>query len=196
VVLKPSENSPFTAVQFAKLTLGLAGAEALPAGAFNVRALNTHSCTHTHSHTRTHTHTHTTPYSPSPTPTYRLVLTIARACRRGVVPSLVRQVVVGAGEAGAALSAHPGVSKVAFTGSVATGSAVMRAAAAGVTNVTLELGGKSAMIIFDDLSPEELARAAEWAMFSIFWTNGQICSATSRLLIHERIADKVGWGWT
>jgi len=53
--------------------------------------------------------------------------------------------------------------------------------------VTLELGGKSPIIVFDDV---ELDKAVEWVMFGCFWTNGQICSATSRLLIHEPIAER------
>lgn len=60
-------------------------------------------------------------------------------------------------------------------------------AAKGVKNVTLELGGKSPAIVFDSCDVE---RAVEWAMFGCFWTNGQICSATSRLLLQRNIYDK------
>ena len=63
---------------------------------------------------------------------------------------------------------------------------VMGAAAAQVKNVSLELGGKSAIIVFDDV---EMEKAVEWVMFGCFWTNGQICSSTSRLLLHESIAE-------
>ena len=62
----------------------------------------------------------------------------------------------------------------------------MKTAASGMKNCTLELGGKSSIIIFDDC---EIERAVEWTMFGCFWTNGQICSATSRLLVAESIAD-------
>jgi len=63
----------------------------------------------------------------------------------------------------------------------------MSSAAPQLSNVTLELGGKSPIIVFDDV---ELDKAVEWVMFGCFWTNGQICSATSRLLIHEPIAER------
>jgi betaine-aldehyde dehydrogenase len=63
----------------------------------------------------------------------------------------------------------------------------MTAAAQLIKPVTLELGGKSPIIVFDDADVE---KAVEWAMFGAFWTNGQICSATSRLLLHEGIADE------
>ena len=81
------------------------------------------------------------------------------------------------GKAGAALCTVPGVDKVAFTGSLDTGRRVMRACAGDVRPVSLELGGKSALVVFDDAPLEQ---AVEWAMFGCFWTNGQICSATSR----------------
>eukprot|EP00455_Lapot_gusevi_P041415 TRINITY_DN479_c0_g1_i1.p1 TRINITY_DN479_c0_g1~~TRINITY_DN479_c0_g1_i1.p1 ORF type:complete len:258 (+),score=112.99 TRINITY_DN479_c0_g1_i1:756-1529(+) len=63
----------------------------------------------------------------------------------------------------------------------------MSACAKAIRNVTLELGGKSAIMVFDDVDVE---LAVEWVMFGIFWTNGQICSATSRLLVHESIAER------
>jgi len=105
------------------------------------------------------------------------------------VPAGVFNVVNGYGaDVGGPLSRHPEVDKVAFTGSVATGSTVMREASATIKNVTLELGGKSPIVVFDDA---DVLDAVEWIMFGIFWTNGQICSATSRLIVHENIADKL-----
>eukprot|EP00965_Chrysotila_dentata_P259794 6213681-Pleurochrysis_carterae.AAC.6 len=86
------------------------------------------------------------------------------------VPAGIFNVLIGAGRVGAALSSHARVDKVAFTGSVFTGAAVMRAAAESVTNVSLELGGKSAIIVFDDV---DIDTAVEWVMFGAFWTNGQ-----------------------
>eukprot|EP00027_Filamoeba_sp_ATCC50430_P003947 CAMPEP_0168557106 /NCGR_PEP_ID=MMETSP0413-20121227/9240_1 /TAXON_ID=136452 /ORGANISM="Filamoeba nolandi, Strain NC-AS-23-1" /LENGTH=509 /DNA_ID=CAMNT_0008588099 /DNA_START=54 /DNA_END=1583 /DNA_ORIENTATION=- len=86
---------------------------------------------------------------------------------------------------GRPLVLHPDVDKVAFTGSVPTGRNIMTDAAKGIKKISLELGGKSALVIFDDV---DLTEAVEWTMFGCFWTNGQICSATSRLLIHEKIA--------
>jgi len=105
------------------------------------------------------------------------------------VPPGVFNVITGYGaEAGAPLVRHPGIDKIGFTGSVPTGSNIMQSAAKDVKAVTLELGGKSPVVIFDDV---DIAEAVEWIMFGIFWTNGQICSATSRLLIHENIAKPV-----
>ncbi|PRP78147.1 hypothetical protein PROFUN_13949 [Planoprotostelium fungivorum] len=105
------------------------------------------------------------------------------------VPPGVFNVVNGYGaDVGGPLSRHPEVDKVAFTGSVATGSTVMREASATIKNVTLELGGKSPIVVFNDA---DITDAVEWIMFGIFWTNGQICSATSRLLVQEEIADRL-----
>mmetsp|Transcript_22301 Transcript_22301/g.53498 ORF Transcript_22301/g.53498 Transcript_22301/m.53498 type:complete len:512 (-) Transcript_22301:193-1728(-) len=104
-------------------------------------------------------------------------------------PPGVFNVVTGYGaEAGAPLSTHAGVDKVAFTGSVATGARVMQACAPGIRNISLELGGKSPIVVFPDV-PVDVA--VEWLMFGIFWTNGQICSATSRAIIHEDMLPKI-----
>ncbi|ESQ27656.1 hypothetical protein EUTSA_v10018437mg [Eutrema salsugineum] len=113
-------------------------------------------------------------------------LELADICREVGLPPGVLNVLTGLGsEAGAPLASHPSVDKIAFTGSFATGSKVMTAAAQLVKPVSMELGGKSPLIVFDDV---DLDKAAEWALFGCFWTNGQICSATSRLLVHENIA--------
>jgi betaine-aldehyde dehydrogenase len=101
------------------------------------------------------------------------------------LPKGVLNVVTGTGaEAGAALTRHPLVSKLAFTGSVPTGRAVMTAAAQDIKAVSLELGGKSPFIVFGD---SDLDEAVEWIMFGIFWNQGQVCSATSRIIIDETI---------
>lgn len=113
------------------------------------------------------------------------VLHLAAISAEAGLPAGVLNVLVGAGDVGAALASHAGVDKVAFTGSEGTGSSVMSAAAPHVKNVSLELGGKSAIVVFDDV---DLDKAVEWVMFGCFWTNGQICSSTSRLLVHEAIA--------
>lgn len=97
-------------------------------------------------------------------------------------------VVVGAGDVGAALVSHAKVAKVSFTGSVAVGSKIAAAAAANVVPVTLELGGKSANIIFEDAN---LEKAVPGAVSGIFAAAGQTCVAGSRLLVHERIYDRV-----
>ncbi|KAL2632490.1 hypothetical protein R1flu_003969 [Riccia fluitans] len=102
------------------------------------------------------------------------------------LPPGVLNIITGLGsEAGAPLSSHPDVDKIAFTGSLNTGRTIMSAAAQTVKAVTLELGGKSPILIFDDV---DIDKAVEWAMFGALWTNGQICSATSRVLVQEGIA--------
>ena len=113
-------------------------------------------------------------------------LELAAIAGEAGLPPGVLNVVTGLGaEAGAALSRHPGVDKLAFTGSVPTGRRIMSAAAQDIKNVSLELGGKSPFIVFDDA---DVARAAEWVMFGVFWNQGQVCSATSRLIVHTRLA--------
>jgi betaine-aldehyde dehydrogenase len=114
-------------------------------------------------------------------------LAFAELAHAAGVPPGVLNVVTGTGsDAGAPLVSHPGLAKVAFTGSTQTGRRVALAAAQNLRPATMELGGKSALIIFDDA---DLDKACEWAMFGCFWTNGQICSATSRLLVHETVAE-------
>ncbi|MEQ4540057.1 aldehyde dehydrogenase family protein [Halomonas desiderata] len=87
---------------------------------------------------------------------------------------------------GAPLAAHPGVDKVSFTGSNRVGEAVMRAAAERTADVSLELGGKSPILVMEDADTEQ---AADWVVAGIYFNAGQICSATSRLLVHEAIAE-------
>ncbi|KAF8037127.1 hypothetical protein BT93_B0140 [Corymbia citriodora subsp. variegata] len=113
-------------------------------------------------------------------------LELAEVCREVGLPPGVLNILTGLGpEAGAPLASHPQVDKIAFTGSSATGSKIMTAAAQLVKPVSLELGGKSPIVVFEDV---DLDKAAEWTIFGCFWTNGQICSATSRLIVHESIA--------
>ena len=104
------------------------------------------------------------------------------------LPAGVLNVVTGTGaEAGEALVRHPGVDKISFTGSTATGKHIMRAAAEDLKRVSLELGGKNPVIVFDDV---DIDPAVEWVTFGAFVNQGQVCTATSRLLIHEAIADR------
>ncbi len=108
-------------------------------------------------------------------------LELAAIADEAGLPAGVLNVVPGLGaEAGQALTDHPGIDKLAFTGSVPTGSKVMAAAARDIKRVSLELGGKSPFIIFEDADIEQ---AVEWIMFGIFWNQGQVCSATSRVLV-------------
>lgn len=104
------------------------------------------------------------------------------------LPKGVFNVITGYGfEAGAALCGHPDIDHITFTGSVQTGSAVMAAAAKNVKPVTLELGGKSPNILFEDCDQTE---ALDWVTRSIIQNAGQTCSAGSRLLIHQSIKDE------
>ncbi|XP_061360282.1 aminoaldehyde dehydrogenase 2, peroxisomal isoform X2 [Gastrolobium bilobum] len=113
-------------------------------------------------------------------------LELGEICREVGLPPGVLNILTGLGpEAGAPLASHPDVDKIAFTGSSVTGSKIMTAAAQLLKPVSLELGGKSPIIVFEDV---DLDKAAEWTIFGCFWTNGQICSATSRLIVHESIA--------
>ncbi|KAJ6411688.1 hypothetical protein OIU84_008294, partial [Salix udensis] len=112
-------------------------------------------------------------------------LELADVCREVGLPPGVLNILTGFGtEAGAPLASHPHVDKVAFTGSSATGSKIMASAAQMIKPVSMELGGKSPIIVFEDV---DLDKAAEWTLFGCFWTNGQICSATSRLLVHVSV---------
>ncbi|TDN61593.1 aldehyde dehydrogenase family protein [Paraburkholderia sp. BL10I2N1] len=110
-------------------------------------------------------------------------LELADIALKAELPPGVLNIVTGLGlDAGAPLSEHPGIDKLAFTGSVPTGSRIMQAAARDIKNVSLELGGKSPFIVFDD---SDLEAAVEWIMFGIFWNQGEVCSATSRVLVQR-----------
>lgn len=105
------------------------------------------------------------------------------------VPAGVCNVVNGLGKtAGAALAAHPGVDHLTFTGSVATGKSVMRSAAEHVAGVTLELGGKSPIVVLADA---DLDRASKDILRELYNNAGQICSAGSRLVVERSIHDEV-----
>ncbi|HWX26010.1 MAG TPA: aldehyde dehydrogenase family protein [Steroidobacteraceae bacterium] len=106
----------------------------------------------------------------------------------GLPPGVVN-IITGFGEtAGAALAAHPGVDKVAFTGSTEVGRLIVQAAARDLKHVSLELGGKSPNIILEDA---DLDVAIPGAANAIFFNHGQCCCAGSRLYVHERLFDKV-----
>ncbi|HEX4361698.1 MAG TPA: aldehyde dehydrogenase [Pseudonocardia sp.] len=91
-------------------------------------------------------------------------------------------------ETGARLAAHPGVDKVAFTGSTATGRAVAKAAGENINKVTLELGGKSPQVVFPDA---DLAAAANGVIAGVFAATGQTCMAGSRLIVHADVHDEL-----
>ena len=116
-------------------------------------------------------------------------LAFADLAKQAGLPDGALNVVPGLGsEAGAALSAHPGVHHVSFTGSVATGSQVQAAAARNVVPVTLELGGKSPQLVFDDA---DLEAALPFLVNAGIQNAGQTCSASSRILVHRSIQDQV-----
>ena len=116
-------------------------------------------------------------------------LMLAALLHEAGLPAGVLNVVAGTGkEAGAALVAHPGIDHITFTGSVATGQGVMRAAAEHVTRLQLELGGKSPVVLMKDC---EIETAVEGVIGAICENAGQICSAGSRLIVEEAIAAPV-----
>ncbi len=105
------------------------------------------------------------------------------------LPAGVLNVVTGYGEkAGAALAAHPGINKIAFTGSTAVGKRIGHAAMENMTRVSLELGGKSPMIVLADAN---LDMAIEGLASGIFFNQGQVCTAGSRLYAHRKVFDRV-----
>jgi betaine-aldehyde dehydrogenase len=112
-------------------------------------------------------------------------LELARIADEAGLPAGVLNVITGLGaDAGAPLAEHPDVDKLAFTGSVPTGSRIMQAAARDIKNISLELGGKSPFVIFAD---SDLDAAVEWILFGIFWNQGEVCSATSRVLVERSL---------
>jgi aldehyde dehydrogenase (NAD+) len=115
-------------------------------------------------------------------------LEFAKVIEEAGLPPGVVNVVSGQRDAGAALAAHPGIDKVAFTGSTATGRSVMHAAADNLTRVSLELGGKSPNIIFDDA---DLDLAVNGIVSGSFAAGGQMCTAGSRVLVQGPIYDQV-----
>lgn len=115
-------------------------------------------------------------------------LEIAQITQDIGLPKGVFNVLNGYGfETGAMLVDHPDVKKVAFTGSVITGKTVAKNSSGELKSVTLELGGKSPIIVFDD---SDVENAVDWTIYGIFGNKGEVCTATSRLLIQDSIQDK------
>ncbi|MCT2276855.1 aldehyde dehydrogenase family protein [Micromonospora chalcea] len=115
-------------------------------------------------------------------------LLFAEICQQADLPAGVVNIVTGAGDTGRALVEHPGVDKVAFTGSTEVGRAIARAVAGTRKKLTLELGGKAANIVFDDAPIDQ---AVEGIVNGIFFNQGHVCCAGSRLLVQESVADRV-----
>ncbi|HZT78236.1 MAG TPA: aldehyde dehydrogenase family protein [Vicinamibacterales bacterium] len=112
------------------------------------------------------------------------VLSLASSFADADLPPGVVNIVSGAGPTGAAIVAHPGVDKIAFTGSVEVGKTIMRGAADTLKKISLELGGKSPNIFFADADFEV---AVEGALFGVFFNQGEVCSAGSRILVERPI---------
>jgi phenylacetaldehyde dehydrogenase len=112
----------------------------------------------------------------------------ALALEAGVPPGALNVVTGDGPGAGAALAAHPGIDKVAFTGSTAVGKRIGQAALENMTRISLELGGKSPVIVLDDVDP---AVAASGAANAIFFNSGQVCVAGSRLYVQRKAYDAV-----
>ncbi len=121
----------------------------------------------------------------SPTPLTALML--GQIClEAGCLPGVVNVVPGPGATIGSYLAGHPGVDKIAFTGETKTGATIMEIASATIKRVTLELGGKSPSVVFDDA---DIDAAVAGAIYGIFANAGQSCDARSRLLVHERVKD-------
>ena len=125
----------------------------------------------------------------SPELTPLAITYIALACQRAGAPQGSVNLICGYGNiAGAALVAHHDIDQVVFTGSVATGQTVLRSAATRAVPCVMELGGKSAAVVFADADLDALMTSVDWG---IFFNAGQVCSAMSRLLVHQDIHGEV-----
>ncbi len=118
------------------------------------------------------------------TPTNAMEL--AKIYKEAGLPDGVFNVVHGFGKTGHRLADHPGIAKISFTGSVPTGRKVLEDAAGTIKHVTMELGGKSPLIIFDDA---QLFNAVSAAMNANFYSQGEVCSNGTRVFVHEDIAE-------
>ena len=112
----------------------------------------------------------------------------AHLCQQAGIPSGVINMVNGDGVVGASLAAHEGIDKVAFTGSTAVGQSIRKSTAGQGKKLTLELGGKSAFVVFEDA---DLDAAVEGLVDSIWFNQGEVCCAGSRLLVQAEVAEKL-----
>ncbi len=115
-------------------------------------------------------------------------LLFAEICQQADLPPGVVNILTGAGGTGQALVEHPGIDKIAFTGSTAVGKSIARSIAGSTTRTTLELGGKGANIVYDDAPIDQ---AVEGIVTGIFFNQGHVCCAGSRLLVQESVYDQV-----
>ncbi|MFE0021258.1 aldehyde dehydrogenase family protein [Amycolatopsis sp. NPDC059021] len=123
------------------------------------------------------------PSEVTPLTTIKLVALLEEA---GIPPGVVN-LLLGPGRVGAAMTEHPGVDLISFTGGLATGEKIMAAAAKGVRRVALELGGKNPNVVFDDA---DFDTALDYALAAAFVHSGQVCSAGSRLIVQDGIHDR------
>ncbi len=124
------------------------------------------------------------PASPTPITAYML----AEICQEAGVPAGVVNVITGSGsEIGPYMTEHPGIDKIAFTGETETGKDIMARASKTIKRITLELGGKSPNIVFDDC---DIDGAVDGSLYGIFYNTGQSCEARSRLFVHANIYDR------
>lgn len=114
-------------------------------------------------------------------------LRLAELCAEAGIPDGVVNVVVGLGDAGAALAEHPGVDKIAFTGSTEVGRKIVRASAGNLKRLSMELGGKSANIVFADANMDI---AVAGAAMAVYMNSGQICSAGTRMFVQRPVYDE------
>ncbi len=124
-------------------------------------------------------------FKPSET-TPLCALKVAEILHEAGLPAGLYNVIQGMGEVGSALVSDPRVDKVSLTGSVATGRKVYAAAADGMKHVTMELGGKSPLIIFDDA---DIENAVSGAILGNFYSSGQVCSNGTRVFVHKKIKE-------
>lgn len=116
------------------------------------------------------------------------ILYLANLIKEAGFPPGVVNILNGYGKkAGAAIATHLNIDKIAFTGSTATGREIMKMASVNMKNITLETGGKSPLLVFDDA---DLDQAVKWSHIGIMSNMGQICTATSRVLVQEGVYDK------
>ncbi|KAJ5361738.1 mitochondrial aldehyde dehydrogenase [Penicillium brevicompactum] len=116
------------------------------------------------------------------------ILYFANLIKEVGFPPGVVNILNGRGEeAGTAIASHPGIDKIAFTGSTVTGQKIMAMAASNIKNVTLETGGKSPLLVFQDA---DLEQAVKWAHAGIMSNQGQICSGTSRIIVQNDVYEE------
>lgn len=115
-------------------------------------------------------------------------LRLANLCLEAGLPPAVVNVVTGAGQVGAAMARHPDIDKISFTGSIGVGRQIIHAAEGNLKKVTVELGGKSPVIVFDDADVRAVVPGAANAIFA---NSGQVCTAGSRLYVHKEKYEEV-----